>query len=97
MEQDIKKQIVGILEKDCRLSAEEIAVMLGKEIKEVELAIKELEKEGILCGYHALVNWDKVDAPHFISLMFTRSAAPICIMVSASCGENTLSSASTGT
>ena len=35
--------------------------------------------------------------PHFISLMFTRSAAPICMMVSASCGENTLSSASTGT
>ena len=61
MEQDIKKQIVGILEKDCRLSAEEIAVMLGKETREVELAIKELEKEGILCGYHALVNWDKVD------------------------------------
>ena len=61
MEQDIKKQIVGILEKDCRLSEEEIAVMLGKETKEVELAIKELEKEGILCGYHALVNWDKVD------------------------------------
>lgn len=53
MEQDIKKQIVGILEKDCRLSEEEIAVMLGKETKEVELAIKELEKEGILCGYHA--------------------------------------------
>ena len=47
MEQDIKKQIVGILEKDCRLSEEEIAVMLGKETKEVELAIKELEKEGI--------------------------------------------------
>ena len=45
MEQDIKKQIVGILEKDCRLSEEEIAVMLGKETKEVELAIKELEKD----------------------------------------------------
>ena len=36
-------------------------MMIGKETKEVELAIKELEKEGILCGYHALVNWDKVD------------------------------------
>ncbi len=44
MEQGIKKQIVGILEKDCRLSAEEIAVMLGKETKEVELAIEERER-----------------------------------------------------
>lgn len=33
MEQDIKKQIVGILEKDCRLSEEEIAVMAWKRDK----------------------------------------------------------------
>lgn len=56
-----KNKLSEYSKKDCRLSAEEIAVMLGKETKEVELAIKELEKEGILCGYHALVNWDKVD------------------------------------
>ena len=35
--------------------------------------------------------------PHFISLMFTRSAAPICRIFIASRGLNTDSSASTGT
>ena len=35
--------------------------------------------------------------PHFISLMFTRSAAPVCMIFRASAGLNTLSSASTGT
>ena len=38
-----------------------------------------------------------VRPPHFISLMLMRSAACRCMIVSASCGEKTASSASTGT
>ena len=61
MEQDLKRQILNILERNSRLTAEEIAVMTGSDEKTVTETIEGLEKGGILCGYHALINWDKVD------------------------------------
>lgn len=59
MEQDLRKQVLNILEKNSRLSAAEIAVMTGTDEKSVADMISKLEKEGIICGYHTLINWDK--------------------------------------
>ena len=59
MEQDLRKQALNILEKNSRLSAAEIAVMTGTDEKSVADMISKLEKEGIICGYHTLINWDK--------------------------------------
>ena len=61
MEQDLKRQILNILERNSRLTAEEIAVMTGSDEKTVTETIEGPEKGGIVCGYHALINWDKVD------------------------------------
>ena len=61
MEQDLKRQILNILERNSRLTAEEIAVMTGSDEKTVTETIEGLEKGGSVCGYHALINWDKVD------------------------------------
>ena len=61
MEQDLKRQILNILERNSRLTAEEIAVMTGSDEKTVTETIEGLEKGGIVCGYHALINWDKVN------------------------------------
>ncbi len=59
---ELKKQILSILEKDARLSAEEIAVMINADISEVEKQIKEMEDEQIIFGSKTLINWDKVEA-----------------------------------
>ena len=59
MEQDLRRQVLNILEKNSRLSAAEIAVMTGTDEKSVADMISKLEKEGIICGYHTLINWDK--------------------------------------
>lgn len=59
MKNELKEKILKIIEKDSKLTAEEVAVMLGAATQEVETAIDELEAEKIICGYHTLINWDK--------------------------------------
>lgn len=61
MEQSKRKQLLKLIESDCRLSVEEYAVMLGEEEVIVSAEIKRLEEEKIICGYRALIDWDKVE------------------------------------
>ena len=55
-------EVLKLLEKDARLTAAQIAAMLGKEEAEVAAAIAEYEASGTLIGYSAVVNWDKAEA-----------------------------------
>ncbi|MBL7151682.1 MAG: Lrp/AsnC family transcriptional regulator [Candidatus Omnitrophica bacterium] len=49
-------EILEILEKDARITPEEIARMLKKKPSEVKSAIKKYEKEGLIVKYKAVVN-----------------------------------------
>ncbi|AZP03897.1 Lrp/AsnC family transcriptional regulator [Jeotgalibaca ciconiae] len=57
----MNENILKIIEKDSRLTPEEIAIMLGLEADEVAEAIKEMENRKVICGYHTLVNWEKAE------------------------------------
>ncbi|MDP8219481.1 MAG: Lrp/AsnC family transcriptional regulator [Candidatus Theseobacter exili] len=54
-------EILEILEKDARLTSEEIAVMTGKSTAEVEKRIKKYESEGVILKYKAVVNKEAVE------------------------------------
>ena len=54
-------RLLNLLDENARLSTEQLAVMLGKTPDEVENAIAEYEKQGVIRGYKALINWEKVD------------------------------------
>lgn len=56
------KDILEILEKDSRTSAEQIADMTGRGVEEVKEAIKKLEEDNIIAGYTTVVNWEKTDS-----------------------------------
>lgn len=58
---ELKKKILSILEKDAKLSSDEIAVMLNLEKSKVAEAIEEMENEKIIFGTKTLINWDKVE------------------------------------
>lgn len=60
MNKDMREQILKLLEDNSRLEARDIAIMLGLTEEEVKAEIKQMEKEHIICGYHTLINWDKV-------------------------------------
>ena len=57
----MRNSILELLEKNGRLSPAEIAAMLNMDETSVANEIKAMEKEKIICGYHALVDWDKVN------------------------------------
>jgi DNA-binding Lrp family transcriptional regulator len=54
-------QILQLLEKDCRLTPEQLALKTGREAEEIKATMRKLENEGVILGYKALIDWDKTD------------------------------------
>lgn len=58
MENEARMKILNLLEKNSRIDLKDVAVMLGIDEVAVANEVAEMEKEGIICGYHTLINWD---------------------------------------
>ena len=56
----MKTKILELLEKNAKLAAKEIAKELGLKEKEVIQLVGELEADKVICGYNAIINWDKL-------------------------------------
>jgi Transcriptional regulators len=54
-------QLLELLKSDARLTVSQLAVMLGETEEAVKKEMSRYEKEGVIKGYHALVNWEKTD------------------------------------
>lgn len=54
-------QLLTLLSENARLTSAQLAVMLNLSEAEVNEKIAQYEREGIIRGYKALVNWEKVD------------------------------------
>ena len=65
----LKEKILKAIDKNSKLTPEELAVMLGSTTGEVEAIIKELEEDTILCGYPTLINWDKTESERVTALI----------------------------
>ena len=69
MNTKISKEILEKLENDCRISYGNLALMLNKEEGEIKEIIEELEKEKVILGYKASVDWDKTDKEYVTALI----------------------------
>ncbi|WP_334109501.1 Lrp/AsnC family transcriptional regulator [Thermodesulfitimonas autotrophica] len=69
MEENRRKEILELLQTNARYTPQQIAVMLNMEPADVEQAIREMEEEGLIIGYHALVNWNKISSENVIALI----------------------------
>lgn len=56
---NINIELLEVIEKDARLTNEQIAVMLDKETGDISKIIEEYVENGIILGYKALIDWDK--------------------------------------
>lgn len=63
------KDLLKLLEKDARLSAAELAAMLDKSEAEIASQLETLEKQGVIKGYTAVINWEKIGADHVTALI----------------------------
>ena len=59
-------------EKNSRISVKELAVILGAEEIDVANELKALEEEGIICGYHTMIDWEKTDIEKVTALIEVR-------------------------
>lgn len=55
------KKLLQLLEDDCTLSHTQLASMTGMTEAEVSHAIAEYEKNKLILGYKAIVDWDRTD------------------------------------
>lgn len=61
---EAKRELLDLLLSDARESTENIARQLGVDAATVETLVDELESEGVIRGYQAVVDWDSVEESH---------------------------------
>ncbi len=68
----IRDQILTIIEKNSRIDVHELAVLLGTEEIDIANEIQALETEGIICGYHTMIDWSKTSTEKVMALIEVR-------------------------
>ena len=54
-----REEILNIIERNSRIDVHELSVMIGADEVLVANELKALEEEGIICGYHTMIDWSK--------------------------------------
>ena len=56
-----RDELLRLIQNNSRIDLKDVAVMLGCDEVTVANEIADLEKQGIICGYYTLINWDDTD------------------------------------
>ena len=68
----MREQILSIIEKNSRIDLKELAVILGVEEIDVVNELAAMEAEGVICGYHTLIDWEKTSIEKVEALIEVR-------------------------
>lgn len=68
----MREELLSIIEKNSRIGLNELAVLLGVEEAAVLAELETLEREGIICGYHTLIDWEKTSIEKVMALIEVR-------------------------
>ncbi len=65
----MRKELLEILEKDSRISVQDLAIMLGETPEAVQSEMQKMQEEQIIAGYHTMINWDKTEDERVTALI----------------------------
>jgi DNA-binding Lrp family transcriptional regulator len=65
----MREELLSIIEKNSRIGLDDLSAMLGKSEIDVANEITQMEKEGVICGYHTLINWEKTSLEKVTALI----------------------------
>ena len=65
----MKNLLLQYLENDSRLTYEQLALMLDKDEGDIKAAIEQYEKEKVIVGYKALIDWDKTEREYVTAMI----------------------------
>lgn len=68
----MREKILTFIEKNSRIDLKELAIVLGVEEAAVVNELEKMEEERIICGYHTLIDWDKVGIEKVTALIEVR-------------------------
>ena len=68
----MREQILKAIEKNSRIDLKELAIILGEEEIDVVNEIAAMEAEGVICGYHTLIDWEKTSIEKVSALIEVR-------------------------
>ncbi|MBQ4042564.1 MAG: Lrp/AsnC family transcriptional regulator [Clostridia bacterium] len=54
-------ELLKLLEDNARLTDEQLALMMGKEVGEIRDMIEKFQRDRVVLGYKAIIDWDKTD------------------------------------
>ena len=70
----MKNRLLELLQENCMYTNDELAAMLGSSAEEIAAQIKQFEDAGVIRGYNALINWEKVPGAEARALIELRVA-----------------------
>mgnify|MGYP002869205625 CR=1 FL=1 len=68
----MREKLLNIIEKNSRIDLKEVSIILGVEEETVINEMATLEAEGIICGYHTMIDWDKTSVDKVQALIEVR-------------------------
>ncbi len=68
----MREELLSVIERNSRIALDELAVILGVDVETVKSELNSLEKEGVICGYHTLIDWEKTDSEKVNALIEVR-------------------------
>ena len=68
----MREQILAIIEKNSRINIKELAVILGADELTIANELKAMEEEGVICGYHTMIDWEKTSIEKVTALIEVR-------------------------
>lgn len=68
----MRDELLSVIEKNSRIDIKELAILLGREEIDVINEIARLEKEGVICGYHTMIDWEKTSIEKVTALIEVR-------------------------
>ena len=61
MKEQNKEKLLRLIDDNAKLTNEQLAVMRGEDAQDVAQTIAGYEKQGVIRGYKALIDWDQTD------------------------------------
>ena len=68
----MREKILTFIEKNSRIDLKELAIVLGVEVSAVMNELEQMEAEHIICGYHTIIDWDKVGQDKVMAMIEVR-------------------------
>ncbi len=65
----MREKILTYIERNSRVNLMDLAILLGTDEATIANEISDMEKEGVICGYHTLIDWEKTSSEKVTALI----------------------------